>query len=65
MTRLTENKHIVIKIADKGSHVVIQNKSDYMDEGLRQLSENKFYKQIDTDLASAHRTQVQEFIGEI
>ena len=35
-----------------------------MDKGLRQLSESKFYKQVDKDLASAHRTLVQEFIGE-
>ena len=44
MTRLKETKHIVIKKADKGSNVVIQNKCDYTEEGLRQLSEVKFYK---------------------
>ena len=65
MTRLKENKNIVIKKADKGSNVVIQNKSDYTDEGLRQWSERKFYKQINKDLTSAHRKQVQELIGEL
>ena len=35
MTRLKENENIVFKKADKGSNVVIQNKSDYTQEGLR------------------------------
>ena len=44
MTRLKENENIVIKKADKGSSIVIQNKIDYTKEGLRQLGDTKFYK---------------------
>ena len=65
MTRLKENENIIIKKADKGSNVVIQNKSDYTTEGLRQLSESKFYKQIDKDLTFTHRKQIHDFIGEL
>ena len=36
MTSLKENEYIVIKKADKGSNVVIQNKTNYTEEGLRQ-----------------------------
>ena len=43
MTKLRENSNIVIKKADKGSNVVIQNRTDYIEEGLRQLGENQFY----------------------
>ena len=65
MTRLKENMNIVIKKADKGSNVVIQNKSDFTKESLRQLSESKFYKQIDENLTSTHRKLIQDFIGEV
>ena len=44
MTRLKENNSIIIKKADKGSNVVIQNRSDYIEEGLSQLQETSFYK---------------------
>ena len=44
MTRLKENNFIIIKKADKGLNVVIQNRSDYTEEGLRQLQETSFYK---------------------
>ena len=40
---LANNDNIVIKKADKGSAVVIQNKSDYISEGLKQLSDRNFY----------------------
>ena len=65
MTRLKENENILIKKADKGSNVVIQNKADYKEEVLRQLSESKFYKEINKNLTSSQRKQVQEFIGEL
>ena len=35
---------IIIKPADKGSAVVVLNKKDYIAEGMRQLSDTKFYK---------------------
>ena len=38
---LFENKNFIIKKADKGSAVVVQNKSGYLKEGLRQLSDRK------------------------
>ena len=34
MTMLKENENIVIKKADKGSYVIIQNKSDYTKRAL-------------------------------
>ena len=45
--------------------MVTQNKSNYTIEGLRQLSESKFYKQIDKNLTSTHRKQIHDFIGEL
>lgn len=40
---LRYNKDIIIKPADKGSSTVIMNKSDYLKEGYRQLSNDKHY----------------------
>ena len=40
------NPDIIIKPADKGSATVIMNKSDYINEGYRQLNDVRYYKQI-------------------
>jgi peptide-methionine (R)-S-oxide reductase len=62
LTELKANKDIVIKPADKGSAVVIQNKIDYIAEGLKQLKDPKFYVEVDQDLTPNHNLQVKEFI---
>ena len=46
---LANNMTIVIKKADKGSAVVIQNRSDYINEGLRQSSDTNFYRETKSD----------------
>ena len=62
MTHLKENNSIVIKKADKGSNVVVQNRKDYIEEGLRQLQETVFYKKVNSDLTEDHRKRVQELV---
>ena len=68
---LSNNKDIIIKKADKGSAVVIQNRTDYIQEGLRQLNDKNFYRQVDFDLTDKHsdlvRTKVNDMLnsGEI
>ena len=46
LSSLGVNESIVIKKADKGSNIVIMNKSDYIREGLRQLMNQKFYRKL-------------------
>jgi peptide-methionine (R)-S-oxide reductase len=58
LKELSSNTEIVIKPADKGSAVVIQNRDDYITEGLRQLSDPKFYKQMSEDLTLTHNETV-------
>ena len=36
ITTLRNNKDIVIKLADKGGSIVVMNKQDYIQEGLKQ-----------------------------
>ena len=45
---LFNNPHTIIKLADKGSAVVIQNTTDYISEIDQQLSNTKFYKRTTT-----------------
>ena len=46
---LKNNKNIIIKKADKGSAVVLMHAEDYLREGYRQLSDQQFYKALDSD----------------
>lgn len=62
---LRDNEKIVIKPADKGSAVVIQNREDYLAEGYKQLSDIQFYQKQTIDLTHKHMSEVQEFISEL
>ena len=62
---LAKDNSIVIKKADKGSAVVIQNRSDYIKEGLRQLSDPKFYKEVKTNLTTTHNNLVKTEIDRL
>ena len=43
LRQLKDKKDIVIRKADKGNSIVILNKQDYIDEGLRQLNDGIHY----------------------
>ena len=43
---IRNNSDIIIKPADKGSATVIMNKTDYINEGYRQLNDDRYYKKI-------------------
>ena len=62
---LTSNKSITIKPADKGGAVVVLNTTDYINEGLRQLSDTKFYQETATDLTAQHSLAVTEKIKQM
>ena len=55
---LSANTNIVIKPADKGGATVIQNRADYVAEGLRQLGDQVFYKPLDSDLTTEHNMKI-------
>ena len=46
---LKNNTDIVIKPADQGGAVVVQDRQDYVNEGLRQLADVKVYKILEND----------------
>ena len=51
--------NVVIKPADKGGAIVIQNREDYVLERKCQLSDPRFYKKVDQDLTTTHNSQVK------
>ena len=60
MKTLKTNKDIVIKPADKGGAIVIMNKQDYIDEGMRQLANKDHY----IELENTQQT-IKQFIKEV
>ena len=59
---LMKNTDIIIKKADKGSAVVVQNRTDYIKEGLRQLSDRKIYRLQDENLTEYHNKLITEAV---
>jgi hypothetical protein len=62
LAELKQAKNIIIKPADKGSAVVIQNLDDYINEGIRQLSDAKFYVETPYDLTALHNEIINNLI---
>ena len=46
MSSLQNDRSVVIKPADKGSAVVVWNRTDYLKEAERQLADEKTYEEI-------------------
>ena len=65
LRELANNHNIVIKPADKGGAVVIQDREKYVAEGLRQLSDRKFYEEKDIDLTKTHHEEVTSILDEM
>ena len=54
LRRLSDDRNIVIKSADKGGETLILNSEDYVAEALRQLDNTEYYKKVDRDLTKEH-----------
>ena len=59
---LRNNRNIVIKPADKGGNIVIMDKEDYIQEGLRQLSNHKFYETLENDPTQNYNNQIYQVL---
>ena len=65
LAELKSNHDIVIKPADKGSAVVIQDRQSYIDEGLRQLNNPDFYIEVPNDLTNKHNSEVYQLLQDL
>ena len=62
ITTLKNNNNIVIKQADKGGNIVIMNKQDYIQEGLRQLSNSNHYEILKEDPTWEYNNQMYQVL---
>lgn len=60
LKRLGTNRNIEIKIADKGSQVVIQDAANYKTEALRQLHTRAHYKPITNTVSNENRERIHD-----
>ena len=58
LAEFRRNTDIVIKPADKGSAIVVQNREDYIQEGYRQLQDPNYYREVPTDLTALHNCEL-------
>ena len=59
---LSNNRHIIVKPADKGSGTVIMNTKDYIFEANRQLADTSFYAALDYDPTESFTLEINTFI---
>jgi hypothetical protein len=58
-------KNVIIKPADKGAVTVIMDKSKYLTEGFRQLSNVNFYKPLPESIQSETITKVRSLVDDL
>ena len=62
LNSLKKNKEIIIKPADKGGALVIQNTLDYILEGEKHLSNTNFYQPLDSDPTPEYTEEINQFL---
>ena len=62
---LQNNVNIIIKPADKGGAVVIQDKEDYITEATRQLSDEDYYTRLDSDPTTDYVKQALDCVDNL
>ena len=65
LKRLSNNKDIIIKPADKGGATVILNTGDYITEAMRQLNNEEYYKRVEEDLTLQHEQLINQLISDL
>ena len=61
--QLKQRQDIIIKPADKGSGTVVMDKTWYIDECNRQLSDTKFYKRLNEDTTADIQKRVTYYVN--
>ena len=63
--QLFHDRDITIKLADKGSTVVIQDTTDCMAEAQHQLYDSNFYSKQDSNLTPVHNALVHQILSDM
>lgn len=64
MKTLKEDKNLIIKNADKGGGVVLQNREDYLTEAMRILSDKNYYKTLKENPYTGYQQEYHNLISE-
>lgn len=62
LEQLVENTNIIINKADKGSTIVVRNKSDYVEEGLKHLCDRKIYRKLLQNTTQLTKDKINELL---
>lgn len=62
LRKLQNDKTIIIKSADKGGALVVQNTSDYRAEIERQLSNENYYRKLKGDPTRTFKDEIKQFL---
>ena len=65
LNRLRSNDNLIIKPADKGGAIVLIDKQDYINEGLRQLNNPQFYREVRRDPTTKTATDISKFLSNL
>ena len=65
LKNLQRNTNIIVKRADKGSCVVIENKSDYIKNGLQHLQDIETYRQLQGDPTTILAENITTYLQKI
>lgn len=63
LSKLKNDESIIVLPADKGSTTVLLNKSDYTNEGLRQLNDSSFYTTVLSDPCEQIVTVIRNYLS--
>lgn len=64
MANLTKNNNIIIKSADKGGGIVVQNRSNYLQESARLLSDANTYTKLEKDPLPEFTSEAHQLIND-
>ena len=60
---MKKNSDIIIRVADKGGGIVVQNRADYIGEAVRLLSDHNTYEVLSQDPLPQYKIELQELIN--
>lgn len=63
--RLSKNRDIIIRPADKGGATVILNTTDYLQQAKRQLDNDMYYRKIKEDSTLGHEQTINHCIDNL
>ena len=64
LSNLRRDKSITVKPTDKGTCIVVQDTKDYLEEGLKELSDESTYKEIEDDNSKKIAKKANDLIEE-